>query len=99
MFKLKCLNIIGGLQYSSLFSDNLLTELSTRFTQMGREAVQGVLLPKNINRISEDKISQLKVFFHENVPEPDSFTQEVRMWTRKWEAVTESNDLQTYIQC
>lgn len=71
------------------FLDNLLTELSSRFTQLGRGAVQGLLLlPKSVSVLNEGKISELKMSFHEDLPEPDTFTQEVRLWKRKWEAVT-----------
>ena len=67
------------------FLDNLLTQLNTRFTQMSREAVQGLLLlPQNLSRLDDAKISQLKVSYLEDLPQPDLFIPEVRLWKRMW---------------
>ena len=72
------------------FLDSILTKLDARFTPESKERVQGLLLlPKYLDQLNDDHISQLKHAFSEDsgMLQSDMFELEVRMWKRKWQAV------------
>ena len=70
------------------FLNSILTELDARFTPESKERVQGLLLlPKYLDQLNDDHISQLTHAFSEDMPQSDMFEQEVRMWKRKWQTV------------
>lgn len=65
-----------------------MAELNSRFSSLN-SALQGLLLlPHNLGKLNDEKIDQLRVSFLEDLPEPDIFLQEVRLWIRKWNAIT-----------
>lgn len=56
------------------FVDHLLSELSTRFTQLNKKAIQGLLLlPPNLTSLTEAKILEIFEHFNEDLPEPEAF--------------------------
>ena len=67
------------------FVDHLLSELSTRFTQLNKKAIQGLLLlPPNLTSLTEAKILEIYEHFNEDLPEPEAFRQEVKLWKERW---------------
>ena len=76
------------------FLDGLLTELNTRFSQLNRDAIHGLLLlPPNLCKLDDQKISQLKAAYLDDLPEADTFVPEVALWKRKWTAVSVAGEL------
>ena len=76
------------------FLDGLLTDLNTRFSQLNRGAVQGlVLLPHNFCKLDDQKISQVKAAYLDDLPEADTFVPEVALRKRKWTAVSVAGEL------
>ena len=67
------------------FLDSLLMELNNRFSSISRDSLLAYyLLPTNLSKLDEKSISQLKHTFHDDLPLPSDFNQEVRLWKRKW---------------
>ena len=71
------------------FADHLVAEFSSRFNQLSTTAVSGMcLLPVNaVNGISESKAKDLKSMFSCDLPDSDSFFQEVERWVTRWKVV------------
>ena len=67
------------------FLDHLIAELSTRFSQLNQQAIQGLqLLPCNLTTLTDDKVAELYERFHQDLPAPEAFQQEVKVWTERW---------------
>ena len=67
------------------FVDHLVSELSGRFTQLNKEAIQGrLILPPNLTSLTEEKVVELCEHFCEDLPAPEAFKQEVKMWKQRW---------------
>ena len=67
------------------FVDHLVSELSARFTQLNKKAIQGLLfLPPNLTSLTVEKVVELHEHFCEDLPTPEAFKQEVKMWKQRW---------------
>ena len=69
------------------FLDHLLSELSSRFTEHNKRAIEGLqLLPITINSVNEERVKQLYEHFKQDLPAPESFNQEFKLWTQRWKS-------------
>ena len=69
------------------FLDHLLSELSSRFTEHNKRAIEGLqLLPITINSVNEERVKQLYEHFKQDLPAPESFNQEFKLWTQQWKS-------------
>ena len=67
------------------FVDHLISELSSRFTQLNKKAIQGLLLlPPNLTSLTEEKMVELHEHFYEDLPAAEAFKQEVKLWKQRW---------------
>lgn len=69
------------------FLDHLMTEFSHRFSEMSSTAaVQGLLLlPANLDSLSAEQETAIKTRFSSDLPEPNTFHEELKRWWKKWE--------------
>ena len=48
------------------------------------------LLPNNIKKLNEESIQSLIEHYNYDLPQPDTFKQELGLWKRKWYNTTEN---------
>ena len=70
------------------FLDTLIAELNGRFTPLSKKAIQALLLmPKNLSKLSDDAISDLRAAYEADLPEAHSLATEIERWKKKWEGL------------
>ena len=68
------------------FLDHLITEFESRFSELSSAAVQGLLLlPGNLNNLNDEKEAEIRSRFAADLPEPNTFQEELKRWRKKWE--------------
>ena len=83
MLKQKILKNTGGIFVP--YVDHFLSELLTRFTQLNKMAIQGLLfLPSNLPGLTDEKLVDIHKHFSEALPAPETFKQEVKLWKLRW---------------
>jgi len=66
--------------------DHLIEELGSRFSVMAQRAVQVLcLLPHNLSTMTPAKAQSLMEVYENDLPSPQTFHQELKMWTSKWQ--------------
>ena len=74
------------------YLDHLLTELSSRFSQLAKSALQGMLLlPKQVGKITPNNVDELLSAYEHDLPSAASFKQEVKLWCNMWQHEKESS--------
>ena len=74
------------------FLDTLILQMEERFTALARKAVQALLLlPKNLHKLTDATISDLREAFRSDLPDDSSFMVELERWRKKWEGVAEES--------
>lgn len=67
------------------FVDAFISQLDMRFNTMTRQACLALcLLPNNLEQLNEESIQSLVDHYNDDLPQPDTFTQELGLWKRKW---------------
>ena len=70
MLKQTPLKHTGGVQFFVPFVDH---DLSTRFTQLNKKAIQRrLLLPPNLTSLTEEKVVELHEHYNEDLPAPEA---------------------------
>ena len=66
--------------------DHLITEFESRFSELSSAAVQGLqLLPGNLNNLNIEKEAEIRRRFAADLPDPNTFQEELKRWRKKWE--------------
>lgn len=72
------------------YLDGLTAEIRARFSNLSCQAIRALcLIPANLDHLTTDRQNELHKYYHEDLPERDSFEQEMRLWKRKWENLEE----------
>ena len=67
------------------FVDNMVEQLASRFSQLTLHACRALLLmPANLENLTEDHGQKLRQFYEPDLPSPLSFEQELRLWKSQW---------------
>ena len=67
------------------FLDHLIQEFEGRFTQLSEQAVRGLqLLPSTVSKLGAEDTQAICQRFKEDLPSPETFSQEVRRWQSLW---------------
>lgn len=67
------------------FSDDLVSQLHTRFEGLSSHALQALLLlPPNLSRLCGEALSTLITHYLPDLPSADSDAQEINLWKAHW---------------
>ena len=75
------------------YLDNLVSQLSTRFSSVNKVAIKGFgLIPSNLSQLSNSSINEFTTFFQEDLPCVQSIEQEILMWKMRWQSIDKKPD-------
>jgi len=82
------------------YLDNLIAQLSSRFTDFSQVAMQGLgLIPNNLANLTEENVRKIATYFEEDLPCIQSIEQEVELWRRQWQSAEKKpTNIQTTLQ-
>jgi hypothetical protein len=67
------------------FLDSLLQQFSLRFGDLAKQAIRGLsLIPSNVSNIDALTADGILHYYHDDLPSPDSFHQELKLWQQMW---------------
>ena len=67
------------------YLDNLMEALDARFNQLSLQAIRGLcLIPANLGKLSDERKTDLKSYYSDDLPSLKSFEQELRLWKLSW---------------
>ncbi|KAG1714588.1 repressor of the inhibitor of the protein kinase [Nymphon striatum] len=67
------------------FVDSLIQQLDMRFNSMTRQACLALcLLPNNMEKLTEDAVISIVEHYQDDMPQPETFQQELRLWKLTW---------------
>ena len=68
------------------FLDQLIVEMNARFSETQKKAVLGLsLVPAAMDKDWKARAQEHAQFYHNNLPDPDSFSVELHCWQLKWD--------------
>lgn len=67
------------------FLDNLIQQFSMRFGDLEKQAVRALsLIPSNVADIETETAEAMLDYYRDDLPSPDSFQQELKLWQHMW---------------
>ena len=67
------------------FLDNLIQQFSIRFGDLEKQAVRALnLIPSNVADIETETAEAILNYYRDDLPSPDSFQQELKLWQHMW---------------
>ena len=67
------------------FLDNLIQQFSLRFGDLEKQAIRALnLIPSNVAEIESITSEAIRDYYRDNLPSPDSFQQELKLWQQMW---------------
>ncbi|CAC5396466.1 unnamed protein product [Mytilus coruscus] len=72
------------------FLDSMIQQFNIRFGEHAVSVVRALaLIPSNIHQTSDDPIDDIFGYYEDDMPYPDSFRQEFRLWNELWREQTD----------
>lgn len=70
------------------FVDSLIQQFGMRFNDLSKASIRGMyLMPSNLHFLNQECINSLLSYYKSDLPSPNIFPQEVKLWKRQWSSV------------